>query len=362
MKQNKTVKKFIKYFFYIVLAGVIAFGLFLGWITWVEYSPEPVESLAKSVKDSKPLNRDTFNLMSWNIGYAGLGSEMDFFYDNGSRTRSTHEEVRQHADNIKHFIQGNDSIDFWLIQEIDIDSKRSWQINEVEEMTTLLDGNYEVVFAKNYDVPFVPVPFTDPLGHAKSGILSASKYPFSEATRHAYPLIAPWPQRLFLLHRCYTLLRFPLEKGNDLVIINTHNTAYIYDSTLRMKELNILRDKMMEEYGKGNYVIAGGDWNQNPPDFKPAENFNGQHFVKAPLELAANAFSKNWKIAYDNKAPTNRQNDKPFVKGENGTTVIDFFILSPNVELLKVKNIDLNFQDSDHNPVFARVMLKPFGY
>ncbi len=352
------MKKLIKYVVFLLLAGIIAFGLFLGWITWVEYSPEPVETLAIPVKNSKPLNRDTFNLMSWNIGYAGLGSEMDFFYDNGNRTRSTREKVRQHVDNIKHFVKDNDSIDFWFIQEIDVDSKRSWQINEVEEMSTLLDDNYEVVFAKNYDVPFVPVPFTDPLGHAKSGILSASKYPFSEATRYAYPLIAPWPQRLFLLHRCYTLLRFPLEKGNDLVIINTHNTAYIYDSTLRMKELNLLRNKMIEEYSKGNYVITGGDWNQNPPGFRPAGNFNGQHFVPAKLRLASNAFPKGWTVAYDSVAPTNRQNDKPFVKGENGTTVIDYFILSPNVELLTVKNLDLNFQDSDHNPVFAKVNLK----
>jgi endonuclease/exonuclease/phosphatase family metal-dependent hydrolase len=353
------VKKILKYLFLIVLVPALAFAAFLAWTTLVEYNPDKVERLDKKVAlQQQPLNLDTVNLLSWNIGYAGLGSEMDFFYDDGNRTRSTRERVRQHFNNIKQFIGGNDSIDFWFIQEIDIDSKRSWSINEVEEVSALLDDNYKVVFAKNYDVPFVPVPFTDPLGHAKSGILSASKYPFSEATRHAYPLIAPWPQRLFLLHRCYTLLRFPLERGNDLVIINTHNTAYIYDSTLRMKELNILRAKMMDEYAKGNYVITGGDWNQNPPGFKPAGNFNGQHFVQAPLELAATAFPKGWMIAYDDKAPTNRQNNKPFVKGENGTTVIDFFILSPNIGLLKVKNLDLNFRDSDHNPVFAKVRLK----
>jgi len=351
------MKKALKYLLYLIIAGVVAFALFLGWTTLVEYAPKPKEALAINLPQSTPVDKDTFNLMTWNIGYAGLGSEMDFFYDGGNRTRSSREAVRKHVDNILKFVKDNDSIDFWFVQEIDIDSKRSWGINEVEKMSALLDDRYQVVFAKNYDVPFVPVPFTDPMGHAKSGILSASKYPFIKATRYAYPLIAPWPQRLFLLHRCFTLLRFATVKGHDLVVINTHNTAYIYDSTLRMKELSILRDKMVEEYGKGNYVVAGGDWNQNPPNFKPAGSFNGQHFVKAPLELASNAFPKNWKIAFGDKAPTNRQNDKPFVKGENGTTVIDFFILSPNIELLQIKNIDLNFRDSDHNPVFAKVKL-----
>ncbi len=352
------MKKIFKYLLYTVIAVVVVFALFLAWTTYVEYTPKPIETLAKGNPHQKALNRDTFDLMSWNIGYAGLGSEMDFFYDNGKKVRSSHKMVRQHVNNIKRFLAGNDSIDFWFIQEIDIDSKRSWSINEVKEISALLDNDNHIVFAKNYDVPFVPVPFFNPMGHAKSGIMSISKYAFTKAERHAYPLIAPWPQHLFLLHRCYILLRFPLKTGNDLVVINTHNTAYIYDSTLRMEELSMLRDKMTDEYAKGNYVIAGGDWNQNPPGFKPAGNFNGQRFVRAKLQLAPEVFPKGWTVAYDNKAPTNRQNYKPFVKGENGTTVIDFFVLSPNVELLKVKNIDLNFRDSDHNPVYAKVKLK----
>ena len=222
----------------------------------------------------------------------------------------------------------------------------------------MLNKNHDMVFAKNYDVPFVPVPFTNPMGHAKSGLLAASKYSFTKATRYAFPLIASWPERLFLLHRCYALLRFPLESGNDLVVINSHNTAYVYDSVLRMEEFDIIRIKMLDEYAKGNYVVVGADWNQNPPGFTPAGDFNGHRFVKAPLELAQGVFPKEWTIAYDDKAPTNRQNYKPFVKGENGTTVIDFFVLSPNIELLKVENIDLNFRDSDHNPVYAKIKLR----
>jgi len=31
---------------------------------------------------------------------------------------------------------------------------------------------------------------------------------------------------------------------------------------------------MLDEFGKGNYVIAGGDWNQNPPGYKPSGNYN----------------------------------------------------------------------------------------
>jgi len=86
----------------------------------------------------------------------------------------------------------------------------------------------------------------------------------TEAIRYAYPLIADWPDKLFLLDRCFLLNRYPLEKGNELVIINTHNSAYVYDSILRIEELQILKKIMLDEFGKGNYVIAGGDWNQKP--------------------------------------------------------------------------------------------------
>jgi exonuclease III len=40
------------------------------------------------------------------------------------------------------------------------------------------------------------------------------------------------------------------------------------------------------------------------------------------------------------------------------TTVIDFFLLSPNVESISVKCINLSFENSDHNPVLIKIKLK----
>jgi len=45
------------------------------------------------------------------------------------------------------------------------------------------------------------------------------------------------------------------------------------------------------------------------------------------------------------------------VKGVNGTTTIDYFIVSPNIKVLQTKTIDLNFENSDHNPVFIKLCL-----
>lgn len=353
------MKKLLKSVLWIIILIVLIFAGFLLYITIVDYTPNQTESLtdANNAQNILPLQLDTLNLLSWNIGYAGLGAEMDFFYDNGKKVRPTKEMGRKYLDGIKQFIQNTDSIDFWLFQEVDYEARRSHYHDEIREITDLKPDSYSV-FAKNYDVPFVPVPLYEPLGFVKGGMLSFSEFPFVEATRYAYPLIASWPNKLFLLDRCFILLRFPLTSGQDLVILNTHNSAYVYDSALRIKELNIIKEKMLEEYEKGNYVIAGGDWNANPPNFIPSNNFNDHRFFPSEVVMNEDIFPENWTWAYDASAPTNRQNYKSFVKGENGTTILDYFIVSPNVELLQATSIDLEFENSDHNPVFIKVALK----
>jgi endonuclease/exonuclease/phosphatase family metal-dependent hydrolase len=46
-----------------------------------------------------------------------------------------------------------------------------------------------------------------------------------------------------------------------------------------------------------------------------------------------------------------RDNATPYVKGETFETVIDGFLISPNLEIIKTKTHDLGFKNSDHNPV-----------
>ena len=49
-------------------------------------------------------------------------------------------------------------------------------------------------------------------------------------------------------------------------------------------------------------------------------------------------------------APTCRSTDMPYEKGVNYTVVIDGFIVSDNVRVDSVKNVDTGFEFSDHNP------------
>ena len=62
-------------------------------------------------------------------------------------------------------------------------------------------------------------------------------------------------------------LRTHLTGGGELVLINTHNSAYD-DGSLKKAQMEQLKVVLVEEAAKGNFVIVGGDWNQFPAGFE----------------------------------------------------------------------------------------------
>jgi endonuclease/exonuclease/phosphatase family metal-dependent hydrolase len=65
-----------------------------------------------------------------------------------------------------------------------------------------------------------------------------------------------------------------------------------------------------------------------------------------------------WSWAMDKTKATNRNVNEAFVKGKTLTTIIDFFIVSPNVEIISVKTNPNEFVNSDHQPVALKIKLK----
>lgn len=336
---------------------VLLISGFLFWISSNSYKPSKKEIL-KLTQQQLPnfLLSNRLHLGSWNIGYAGLGKEMDFFYDGGKQTKAT---VTQSDDNLKgilNILRKNESIDIWLLQEVDKKAKRSDYKNEVETIGKNLLA-FNTVFATNYKVPYVPFPILQPMGEVESGLMTLSVYSPKSNNRHAFPMIAAWPDSLFLPDRCFIETRIATRNGKELIVINTHNSAYIKDQKLMEKELALIRNLMMTEFLAGNFVIAGGDWNMNPNNFMPAGDFNGHRFVSSEVKMEKSFMPPNWQVVSDNKVPSNRFMDIPYEKGKTGTTTIDFFVLSPNIKLNKIITIDLGFEFSDHNPVFIDIEL-----
>ena len=66
-------------------------------------------------------------------------------------------------------------------------------------------------------------------------------------------------------------------------------------------------------------------------------------------------FPAGWRSAHDPSYPSNRNVDMPLKSGVTKTTVIDFFILSPNVRVIEVKTKPRDFAFSDHNPALLKL-------
>ncbi|MDR1553802.1 MAG: hypothetical protein LBS69_10125 [Prevotellaceae bacterium] len=335
---------------FFVIAACILFVLI---ISLTDYKPEK-ETVLTNMPDAAALNLDTIEILTWNTGYAGLDSEMDFFYDGGSKTKTGKENAMRNLDAITSFIADN-SADFVFLQEVDRASTRSYKIDMLSAMTAK-KPSYLAFYGINYNVLFVPVPITSPMGQVESGILTLSRYVPSQSVRYAYPAKQSWFKGLFLLDRCFVMCRYPLTNGKQLVLVNTHNSAFDDDGEQRREEMLVLKNFITTEYEKGNYVIAGGDWNQTPPleSAKPYHGVASEYFV--PLQIPGDFMPQSWKWISDGK-PTNRFLDIPYIKGETKETLLDFFLISPNVEAIHTERINKNYQHSDHNPVIAKFVM-----
>jgi endonuclease/exonuclease/phosphatase family metal-dependent hydrolase len=347
------------------VAMVIAFAIlaFAGLIIYAlasDYKPVEKEVIAQSNNPSILKDSLDITLLTWNIGYAGLDKGMDFFYDGGTRVITPEENCRENITKIGNFLKANDTIDFIFLQEVDRRSKRSYRIDEYEGISEKLKG-YNPSFAKNYDVFFVPSPLSSPMGKVVSGIATYSKYTPESSTRYSLPGDFGFPTQLFYLDRCFMVNRYKLTGGKELVLVNTHNEAFD-EGDIRKAQMEKLREFVLNEYNSGNYVITGGDWNQYPPDFKPAfpgnKEFTGQigNFYLSGIE--PDYFPGEWKWIYDPATPSFRTLVAKYDPAITPTSVCDFFLISPNIENVSVKCHHLGFENSDHNPVIIEVKIK----
>ena len=293
-------------------------------------------------------------MMIWNIGYAGLDASMDFFYDGGKSMRPGEADLINNIKGISSCLESFKGFDFIMLQEVDRDSKRSYHIDQVNSLEQLFQG-YIPGFGKNYDVFFVPIPISEPMGKVESGLLTLSKHNPSEITRHSFPGNYSWPMSLFMLDRCFLANRYPLSSGKELIVVNTHNSAYD-DGTLREKQMYFMKAFLLDEFERGNYVIVGGDWNQTPPGFGPDQL--DQPFDSVNLTYLDEDYpAKGWNWAFDHSTPSNRRVSVPYTRGSTLTTIIDGFLISPNIRVNKIRTHDVNFQFSDHQPVELHIEL-----
>jgi endonuclease/exonuclease/phosphatase family metal-dependent hydrolase len=350
----KVIKKILKTLLVVIALVVIGFVGIIVYAIISDYKPKEKEIISTGEKTEILNDSLEFSLITWNIGYCGLDKDMDFFYDGGKKVFTPEKMCINNLLAVKEFLKQNNSTDFIFLQEVDKDSKRSYNINEYDSLVKSLNG-YFPSFAKNYDVFFVPVPPATPMGKVLSGLITMSKYQPSSSIRYTFPGEYGFPKQLFMLDRCFLVNRYPLSNGKELLVINTHNEAFD-PGQIRKAQMDYLRDFLLQEYSNGNYIVAGGDWNQNPPEFK--SDFPVNKTDTTQMIIPSDYLPPEWKWLYDNRTPSERNVLAAYDPSTTTTNIFDFFLISPNILKVSVEGIQLNFENSDHNPVKIKLKLQ----
>lgn len=350
-------KKLLKVLLIIVLVIVVAAGGFVGFLSITEYKPEAVEYISANTLGEPETAGDTVRLVTWNVGYCGLGRNEDFVMDGGKGSgKPEREDFDAYFNGVSATLDELDA-DIYMLQEVDDGSARSYGTDEVGSFSEGR-GACSWAYALNYSCPFVPFPWP-PMGKMSSGILTTADYAVQGGTaeRIALPCPFSWPVRTANLKRCLLVSRYALP-GTDklLTVVNLHLEAYD-DGEGKAAQTAMLFEVLEAEYAAGNYVVAGGDFNQTFPGSLEKWPMLDEGYW-TPGELDEASLPEGWSYVYDDSLPTCRLLDAPYDAETSQHYVLDGFIVSPNIEVVSVETQSLGFKYSDHNPVVVEIGFK----
>ena len=327
------------------------------------------DNLSVNVENNKTAEvsiGEEYTISTYNIGFGAYTQDFDFFMDSGvmkdgtevtgSRARANSEESVENAVNgaIDEILNLN--TDFAFFQEVDQSADRSYKVNQYEMIKNAFT-DFSSSYSSNMHTSFLYYPLNDPIGQTESGIVTLSKYDITSAMRRSFPIDESFINKFFDLDRCFQINRLSIANSDkELVLINLHLSAYDEGGKIREKQLEMLFEIIGEEYAKGNYVICGGDWNHDIAD--SLTYFESEQ--KVPLwvqKITDGEVPEGFSFAKTLNAPTCRAAEMAYEKGVNYTVVIDGFLISDNIELVSVENIDTDFEFSDHNPVCMKFVL-----
>lgn len=288
-------------------------------------------------------------ITSWNLGYAGLGTDSDFIADGGdSLLPPSRQSVEANLAGILRTLSTINS-DVMLLQEVAGSGLLTYWVPMRERVEAALAGS-QISYRR--DVATWGIPWPLALDH---GTLLASRANAASIETVVLPS-EPKPMMQFVRRRyALQVARFPVEggSGGDWVIANLHLSAFDDGGSVRQEQLAAVMAFATAEYAKGNHVVLGGDWNMVLADPGLPSNTDPKHLFWI-VDFPKTVLPQGWSIASDAQLPTVRTLYKSYVAGENFVTSIDGFIVSPNVAVESSRAIDTGFANSDHMPVVAR--------
>ena len=355
------MKKALKIILILILVIILIAAVYVAYV-FIDYHRIGSGPIVVSGKtDASAQAGEPYHLVSWNIGFGAYTQDYDFFMDGGTQSWAESEQVLDaNLGEICTFLGAQDA-DFYLVQEVDIDSTRSYHRDERVPIVSTLGGGYVHTFAQNYDSPFLFYPFTEPHGASRSGLLTFSRFDIANALRMELP-IETSVMKLVDLDRCYSVNRIPVAEGKELVLYNLHLSAYTSDGQIANEQLRMLVDDMKTEYAAGNWCIAGGDFNKDLPG-NSGELFGvptreGDTWAQPlPAGIIPEGLSLVVPLHTDDPHASCRTASEPYNIKTTFRITVDGFLVSDNVTVLDSNVIEMDYANSDHNPVYLDFIL-----
>ena len=367
---RKFVLSFAKRLLCVIASILVLCLLFVvGYVAYLQITYYRIEdNLVLEVENNQTQTVATgneYSVATYNVGFGAYSPSFSFFCDvgnlNGKATTGTHgtalskEDVENNTEGALTVLKDQDA-DFLLVQEVDTGSTRNYGVDQLSSFKEDFQG-YSSVYAVNSHTAFFIYPFTDMYGSANSGLLTLSRFRADGALRRSYPISSSFLQQFVDLDRCFSVTRYPVEDGHELVIVNSHMSAYDDGNSSKTKQMEMLNELLEEEAKAGNYVIVGGDWNQS---FVSYTTYETQETYDEQILFEDSSFAEGYHIVYPenvDEVATCRNADIPYELGVSLRLCIDGFVVSDNIYAESVA-IDTEFKYSDHNPVKMNFVLR----
>lgn len=366
---KKLIKIFLKVFLSIIVFLILTISSYIIYISAQYYRIEDLKSYKDEIvqnTDSTIMVNNQYSITTYNIGFGAYNHEFSFFMDSGTMKNGKKVYGKKSRAISKEIVLGNTNgvienirklePDFSIFQEVDIKSNRSYFVNQYEMIKNNF-SNMSNVYVPNFHSAYLFYPLIKPHGKVQSGIVTFSKYQILDTIRHSLEISQDFPTKFFDLDRCFSASYIPVNNGKYLIIVNVHLSAYDEGGVYRQKQWKQLNNFLEEEYLKGNYIVCGGDFNHDIANTYDKFETN-QLKPDWVYVLNNNDLSDHFHFATDDSIGTCRSTDIPYESGINYTVVLDGFIVSDNVIVKKVENINTDFMYSDHNPVYMEFIVK----
>ncbi|MDD6467839.1 MAG: hypothetical protein PUF50_06620 [Erysipelotrichaceae bacterium] len=298
-----------------------------------------------------------YHALSYNIGFGAHTPEFSNRFENGQmengkKTKGKYnfgisaEQVNTNMHEIQQYVKELDH-DFYLFQNVDHASTRSYMIDQQEILSTGL-SRYSRIGSPFQHSSYLFYPYPQERGLINSELLTYSRYKTTYGMVKKLPVNYSFFQKFSEPDYGFSVCWLPV--ANTDVYFVLINVQFIQDPNMRKAQLETVMELAKEEYLDGNYVMMGGTFNF---DASVIEKTSKQKKPKWIDSITNYEITDGFRfVPFENETEHSswRSADLPYELGTNYEAILDGFIVSDNITA-SAKILDTQFQYSNHNPI-----------